>query len=336
MPAPPLTADALSAEWRVALAAARDALTASANTPTPTLDDADVQARAQLLAHERDEVERLLEADARMRHVRLVRRLALPTATKGELGLPGDVTACLFALDGVLTTSADLHFAAWAEVFDALLARRLETASTHFSHYARFSRRSDYDEHVAGKPRLDGVRGFLASRGITLPEGSTGDSPDEETVHGLANRKNLVLHRLLAREGIRAFTGSRRFLEAAAAAGVATAVVSASANTGPMLTQAGLADLVDVQVDGAAMAELDLRAKPAPDTLLAACAGLGTTPGHAAAFETTAAGLEAARGAGVRFVVHVRDGVVPAAAGLADVTVGDLGELLQPRLHGAA
>lgn len=333
----PLTADALSAGWRVALAAARGALAANAQTPTPTLDDEEIHARTQQLVHERDEVERLLEADARMEHVRLVRHLALPTATKHDLGQPDEVTACLFELDGVLTTSDDLHFAAWAEAFDDLLARRLDTASAHFSHYARFSRRGDYDEHVAGKPRIDGARALLSSRGITLPEGEPDDPPEAETVNGLANLKNAALRRRLEHEGIAAFTGSRRYLEAAAAAGLATAVVSASAHTRAMLERAGLADLVDVTIDGAAMSASGLEPKPAPDTLIAACELLGTRPERAAAFETTTAGLRAARTAGARLVVHVtRDGGDPAPAGLADVSVRDLADLLQPRLRGAA
>lgn len=333
----PLTPDALSAGWRVALAAARGALAANAHTPTPTLDDEEIHARTQQLVHERDEVERLLEADARMEHVRLVRHLALPTATKDDLGQPDEVNACLFELDGVLTTSADLHFAAWAEAFDDLLARRLDATSAHFSHYARFSRRDDYDEHVAGKPRIEGARALLSSRGITLPEGQPDDPPEAETVNGLANRKNAALRRRLDHEGIAAFTGSRRYLEAAAAAGLATAVVSASAHTRSMLERAGLTDLVDVTIDGAAMSASGLEPKPSPDTLIAACELLGTRPERAAAFETTTAGLRAARTAGARLVVHVtRDGGDPAPAGLADVSVRDLANLLQPRLRGAA
>jgi HAD superfamily hydrolase (TIGR01509 family) len=334
--APP-TADALGAAWRLALAAAHDALAASSGCPTPTLGDAELRARTRRLAQERDEVEALLEAEARLRHVSLVRRLTLPTATRAELGLPRDVDACLFDLDGVLAASADAHFAAWAETFDALLARRLAAASVHLCHYARFSRRADYDDHVAGKPRLEGARAFLASRGIALPDGRPDDPPGAETVHGFANGKNAALRRRLAHEGVAAYAGARRYLDAAAAAGLPCAVVSPSANTGAILERAGLADLVDVVVDGRTMAELGLRAKPAADALVAACERLGVATEHAAAFETTAAGIAAARAAAIRLVVLVtRDGAAPAAGWTPDLAVGDLAELLRPRLRRAA
>jgi len=337
MPAASLTPDALSAEWRVALAAARGALLANERCPTPTLDEADLHARHQRLIRERDEIDALLQADARTQHVRLVRRLALPTATKHDVGLPADVSACLFDLDGVLTTSADVQFAAWAEVFDAFLARRLEDRSVHFSHYGRFSRREDYEEYVAGRPRIDGVRAFLASRGITLPEGRPDDPPDAGTVHGLANRKSLVLRRRLRHEGVAAFDGSRRYLEAAAAAGLATAVTSASAHTGTMLERAGLADLVDLQLDGPRMSELGLRSKPAPDVVLATCELLGIPADRTAVFETSLAGLDAAQAAGARLVVQVvRDEQDVRGASSADIAVRDLTELLQPRLLRAA
>ena len=334
-PETPVTLDALSAGWRIALAAAQDALHASAECPAPTLEPDDLRVRTNRLVHEREAVAALLDADARMEHVRLVRALTLPTASKDELGLPAAVDACLFSLDGVLTTSADIHFAAWATAFDEFLNRRLERGSIHFSHYARFSRRSDYDEHIQGQPRLDGVRAFLVSRGITLPEGDPADPPGAETVHGLANRKNQALLRLLEHEGVRAFAGAHRYLQAATDAGLASVVISASANTGAILDRAGLADLVDLRIDGNTMRAEGLRAKPAPDTLVAACDQLHLRPEHVAAFETTAEGVRAARSAGVALVVGVDrsgdgDGLDSARP---DVLVGDLAELLAPKLR---
>lgn len=331
-PEPPVTVDSLSAGWRVALAAARDALLASDRCPTPALGPGDLRERTNRLTHEREEVAALLEADARMARVRLVRPLALPTLSKRELGLPPTVDACVFDLDGVLTPSTDIHFAAWAETLDAFLARRFERAGVHFSHYARLSRRADYEEHIHGKPRLDGVRAFLASRGITLPEGGPDDPPGAETVHGLANRKNEALLRRLDREGVGAFAGSHRYLQAAADAGLVCVVVSASANTASILEHARLADLVDARVDGNTMRALALAAKPAPDTILVACDQLHVLPENAAAFETTPAGVRAARAAGVGVVVGVERSEGATEALDADVVVSDLGELLHPGL----
>jgi HAD superfamily hydrolase (TIGR01509 family) len=326
--ASPVTANTLTAGWRVALGAAHEALLANAACPTPTLPPKDLHARAARLTHERESVAALLEGQAKVEHVRLVRRLTLPTTTRRDLGLPPFVDACLFELDGVLAASDDLHAAAWAETFDSFLARRLERGSVHFSHYARFSRRADYADCLRGRPRLDGVHAFLAGRGITLPEGSPADPPAAETVHGLANRKNAVLLRRLAHQGVSAFAGSNRYLETVAAAGLACVVISASANTASILEHAGLADLVDFEVDGLAMNDLQLRAKPAPDALIAACDRLGIPPSRAAAFETTAAGIAAARAADIGLVVGIT-GSEDAPASLAvDVQVTDLADLL--------
>jgi beta-phosphoglucomutase-like phosphatase (HAD superfamily) len=328
-PEPPVTVDSLSASWRVALAAARDALLASDRCPVPALAPTDVRERTNRLTHEREQVAALLEADARTTHVNLVRPLTLPTASKRELGLPATVDACLFDLDGVLTPSADLHFAAWADTFDTFLGHHFERAGVHFAQFERFSRRADYEEHLHGRPRLDGVRAFLASRGITLPEGTAADPPGAETVHGLANRKNEALLQRLDREGVGAFAGSHRYLQAAADAGLACAVVSASANTAAILDRARLADLVDQLIDGNTMRTLGLRPKPAPDTLEAACESLHLPPSRVVAFETTHAGVEAARAAGMGFVVGVARSEGETEALRADVIVADLGELLR-------
>jgi HAD superfamily hydrolase (TIGR01509 family) len=163
----------------------------------------------------------------------------------------------------------------------------------------------DYARHIHGKPRLEGVRAFLASRGISLPEGQPGDPAGLETVHGIANRKNQAHLQRLDDHGVTAFEGSRRYLQIARDAGIECAVVSASANTQTILERCGLAGLIDQRVDGNTIVAENLRAKPAPDTLLAACRRLRVDPQHAAAFETTPAGIAAARAAGFRLVIGV-------------------------------
>ncbi len=318
--------DALTEDWRLALAAAEDALQAE----TGRLDEAELRRRAARLTEERREVAGVLDAIARDTHVRLRRSLSAPRATRRMLGLPPEAAACLFDLDGVLTASAALHAAAWAETFDELLGRRETGGHAELVHSARpFDPNGDYLAHLHGRPRLDGVRAFLASRGIRLPEGAAADPPGAETVHGLANRKNEALRRLLAREGVAAYAGSRTFLEAVREAGLRSVVVSASANTEEILERAGLASLVDARVDGAAMRAARLRAKPAPDTLLAACRLVGVAPDQAVAVETTSAGVAAAAAAGIRHVVGVhRAEALPGA----ERVVGDLADLLDAAL----
>jgi beta-phosphoglucomutase family hydrolase len=331
----PVTLDAITAGWRLALDAAEDALRASGAPRSGRLEGAELQERGKRLAQERATIAGLLDAIATEHHVRLRRPLSAPRATQRMLGLPAGALACLFDLDGVLTASATIHAAAWAETFDELLARRGLHAGEGFTHFLRpFDRSADYAAYVHGRPRLDGVREFLASRGISLPTGRPGDPAGAETVYGLANRKNEALRRRLEREGVAAFDGSRRYLEAAREAGIDCVVVSASANTAEILGRAGLADLVDERVDGDTIRRGRLRAKPAPDTLLAACRLLGTPPDGAVAFETTEAGIAAARAAAVGIAVAVdRSGHAAAlrSAG-ADPVVADLAELLDPAL----
>lgn len=326
--------DALVAHWRLALDTAEDALGSSA-TGMSRLSESELHLHRAWLAQERRSVACLLDAIARERHVRLRRSLSSPRATRRMLALPGDVLGCLFDLDGVLTASAELHAAAWAETFDEFLSRRAEHASADFAHFVRpFDPRDDYFVHLHGRPRLEGVRDFLASRGISLREGAARDRTDEETVHGLADRKNESLRRLLEREGVRAFEGSRRYLEAAREAGLRCAVVSPSANTEEILERAGLAELVEARVDGETIDRDHLGAKPAPDTLVAACRLLHVQPDEAAAFETTPAGIAAARTAGIRLVLGVdragRGGALREAG--ADVVTSGLAELLDPAL----
>ncbi|MBY3553572.1 beta-phosphoglucomutase family hydrolase [Modestobacter lapidis] len=243
------------------------------------------------------------------------------------LGLPDDIRACLFDLDGVLTQTAKVHQAAWKRTFDEFLRSRDPEA-------AEFSP-ADYNEHVDGKPRKDGVRDFLASRGITLPEGAADDPPDMPTVHGVASRKNDLVLRELAEHGVEVYEGSMRYLRAARDAGLAIAVVTASANGEHVLEVAGFADLVDTRVDGLVAARDGLPGKPAPDTFLAGARALGVPPARAAVFEDALSGVAAGRAGNFGFVVGV-DRVGQAAALTdrgADVVVTDLDELLAGEQH---
>jgi beta-phosphoglucomutase family hydrolase len=238
------------------------------------------------------------------------------------LGLPETVTACLFDLDGVLTKTATVHAAAWKRMFDAFLAHRPGQAPFDAGH--------DYTEYVDGKPRLDGVRSFLQSRSITLPEGSPADPPDAATVHGLAARKNELVNEVLAQQGVEAYEGSVRYVRAARDAGLRRAVVSSSANTQAVLRAAGIEDLFEARVDGVVAEREGLRGKPAPDGFLAGARALGVDPGRAAVFEDALAGVEAGRAGAFGCVVGVdRGGAADALrAHGADVVVQDLSELL--------
>jgi beta-phosphoglucomutase family hydrolase len=254
-----------------------------------------------------------------------------PSVTRGQekpvLGLPEGVTACLFDLDGVLTNTAAVHAVAWKQTFDSFLQERAEKAGQEF---VPFDIHDDYLKYVDGKPRPDGVRDFLASRGITLPEGSADDSPDDETVIGIGARKNRELLRRIRTDGVEVFEGSRRYLEAARAAGLRRAVVSSSANTEDVLAVTGLAQYVELRVDGVTIREEHLAGKPAPDTFLAAAKRLGVEPLAAAVFEDAIAGVQAGRAGGFGAVIGVnRTGQAEALrANGASVVVGDLAELL--------
>ncbi|HZY76502.1 MAG TPA: beta-phosphoglucomutase family hydrolase [Jatrophihabitantaceae bacterium] len=238
------------------------------------------------------------------------------------LGLPEKITTCLFDLDGVLTDTASVHRAAWKETFDPLLSARGLPEFTE----------DDYDDYVDGKPRADGVRDFLASRGITLPEGEPDDPTDADTVNGVGNRKNELLLARIHRDGVTVYEGSRRYLEAARDAGLRRAVVSSSANTADVLHVTGLEDLVEGRVDGVTIREQGLHGKPAPDSFLAGAGLFGVSPDAAVVFEDALAGVQAGRDGGFGFVVGVNR--IDDAHGRAlsehgaDVVVTDLGDLL--------
>ena len=243
------------------------------------------------------------------------------------LGLPDGTLACLFDLDGVITRTALVHAAAWKQMFDAFLREYAAETGTEF---VPFDPVREYDRYVDGKPRLDGTRSFLQSRGIELPEGSPDDPPTAQTVNGLSNRKNALVLEMIDKHGVQVYDGSVKYIKAVRAAGLRTAVVSSSANTVQVLQVAGLTDLFDARIDGVVAKQRGLAGKPAPDTFLAAAAELGVPPEHAVVFEDALAGVEAGRAGKFGLVVGVnRTGqAAELAAHGADIVVDDLGELL--------
>ncbi|MEU6539237.1 beta-phosphoglucomutase family hydrolase [Streptomyces sp. NPDC047000] len=240
-----------------------------------------------------------------------------------ELGLPDDILACLFDLDGVVTRTAAVHAAAWKEMFDAYLEDR------DGPDFRPFDAGDDYDRYVDGRPRADGVRTFLTSRGIDLPEGAPDDPPDAATVHGLGNRKNVLLLERIRTHGVEVYEGTLRYIDAVRAKGLRTAVVSSSANTLDVLRATGTEDLFDVRVDGVVAAERKLPGKPRPDTFLAAARDLGVDPARAAVFEDAQAGMDAGRSGHFGYVVGIdRVGQTAALyAHGADIVVKDLADL---------
>jgi beta-phosphoglucomutase family hydrolase len=228
------------------------------------------------------------------------------------LGLPDGVTACLFDLDGVLTKTAEVHARAWKRMFDEFLKERGGQP---------FDLVHDYDEYVDGKPRLDGVRDFVASRRIELS--------DDEIQH-LAEVKNEMVLRLIHDEGVDPYEGSVRYLHAARDAGLRRAVVSSSHNCRDVLVAAGIEELLEVRIDGVIAEERHLKGKPAPDTFLEGAKELGVAPEQAAVFEDALAGVASGRAGGFAYVVGVdragqRDALREHGA---TVVVDDLADLL--------
>jgi beta-phosphoglucomutase family hydrolase len=241
-----------------------------------------------------------------------------PGKDRVVLGLPEGIQACLFDLDGVLTQTAKVHAAAWKEMFDDFLRRRAEDCGGEF---VPFDAHDDYDEFVDGLPRLDGVRSFLRSRGITL---------DEQAVKELGDRKNDLVGEIIRRDGVDAYPTSVTYVAAAKDAGLRLAVVSSSANAKEVLESVGILGQFDAIVDGHAVAEGGLKGKPAPDTFLEGARRLDVEPAHAAVFEDALAGVQAGRAGGFGCVVGV-DRVGQAAAldeHGASMVVRDLAQLL--------
>jgi beta-phosphoglucomutase family hydrolase len=244
------------------------------------------------------------------------------------LGLPDQIRGCLFDLDGVLTMTAKVHAAAWKEMFDGYLRERSARSGEP---YVPFDPGHEYDEYVDGKPREDGTRSFLQSRGITLPEGEPGDAPGTETIAGLSNMKNNIVLRRIRAGGVEAYPGSVRYVRQARDAGLHRAVVSSSANCHDVLVAAGIEDLFEARVDGLTARAEHLRGKPAPDMFLAGARAVGLPPAQCAVFEDALAGVASGRAGEFGFVIGVdRVGQADALrAHGADVVVTDLAELVR-------
>ena len=311
--------------WRLALASAQGALQAAARDLPP----GELRLRSTRLADERNATVRLLEAlaDDRGEERLLVRLVGSTWDARRLLGLPAEVAACVFSVDGVLVPSAATHAEAWQETFDALLSSTIDRTGSSF---APFSVQADYEPYVHGRTRHDAIRGFLASRGASLPEGSADEGPGVGTVNGLARFKNEALRRLLDVRGVKAYQGTRLFLELAHEAGIRCAVVSGSTTMTYLLERAGLSDLVDEGVDGTTVRAEELRRKPAPDMLLAAVRRLGVPPERTAVFETSVDGVVAGGAGHFSVVVAVDHGGQASALRSrgADLVVADLGEIL--------
>lgn len=260
------------------------------------------------------------------------RRIGSPTLVVAVelgqmLGLPDQIDSLLFDLDGVLTRTAELHAAAWKETFDDFLRGRRDADGEE---QRPFDESADYDEYVDGMPREDGVRAFLKSRGIELPDGELDDPPEATTVHGVGNAKNERLLKLIHSRGVAPYEGSVRYVRAAMKAGLRRAVVSSSTNCHDVLEAAGIADLFEHVVDGVVAHRKHLDGKPAPDTFLEGARALGAAPERAAVFEDALAGVAAGRAGRFGCVIGVdRAGQrSQLAAHGADIVVDDLAELL--------
>jgi beta-phosphoglucomutase family hydrolase len=231
--------------------------------------------------------------------------------------------AVLFDMDGVLTDTAQTHFDAWKRMFDEAFSQiRANAMSGPFEP-------QEYRRLVDGRSRIDGVQAVLAERHVRIPIGTASDPPDVTTAWGLANRKDALFLRAMQRDGLRAFPTSVDFVRAVRAAGLATAVVTASRHREAVLAAAGLDGLFDVHVDGVDVAELGLRGKPAPDMFVAAAARVGVEPFRAVVIEDAVTGVAAGRAGGFGLVIGVdRTGSASALASSgADIVISDLGDL---------
>lgn len=312
--------NATAAQWQWALDAAARALEAERGV----LPAAELLREAHDLTGERRETAALLRAVAALHGVTPPPWLSSGPITRHRLGLPEGVDACLFDLDGVLTDSDALHAAAWAEALEPVL---LTIAHDERAPYMPFDRDTDYHAYFDGRLRNEGIRLFLAGRGLRLNDAS---------IQEIARRKGELLEHGLHSHGIAALAGAHRYLQAVGLAGLGRAVVSASMSTSPMLELAGLMGLVDARVDATTMRARGLHSRPAPDLLLAACSELGAEPTRAISLTHSGAGIVAARSIGMP-VIGVAVG--PEAEALrvygADAVVAGLGSLLDRSLSAA-
>ena len=318
--------DELTVRWQWALDAGGRALEAA----TAELQPARLGRHRSLLQQERAEAAGLLTRVAATEHTGLRPWLAPVPVTPHHLGLPPGTEACLFDLDGVLTDSNVLHALAWAHVLDDVLLRVAQETGRQF---VPFDLSEDYRTHLDGRPRLEGIHSFLASRGLRVPEGHPDDPPDAWTAHGVATHKGETLERLIHRRGVSGLPGARAYLLCAAFAHLRRGVVSASTTTLPMLELAQLATLVETRVDAEVMAAEGLRSRPAPDLLLAACERLQVAPERTVTLTHSAAGIAAARVAGLTAIGVASGEQAALLEGLgAGPVVTSLGALLDPQL----
>jgi beta-phosphoglucomutase family hydrolase len=239
---------------------------------------------------------------------------------------PDRFDAVLFDLDGVLTSTARIHARCWKTMFDGFLSAR----ATDTEPLRPFDIDTDYRWHVDGKPRHDGVRSFLASRQISLPEGAPTDPPTADTMYGLGDRKDQLVKAAIDRGEVEAYAGSVAFVRQLRGRGIRTAVVSSSNNCEQVLRAVGMLDLFDARVDGLVATELGLPGKPAPDTFLEAAQLVGASPPRAVVVEDAIAGVQAGRAGGFALVIGVDrgSGADSLRAQGADIVVADLAELL--------
>ena len=318
--------DEIALEWERTLDADDRALNAAGARPIGL----DVAARHRDLVQERLQTAGLLAGIAELEGVHPAPWLSPFPVSRKMLGLPAHVDACLFDLDGVLTNSGVLHAQAWADTFDELLLRFAERRGWSV---VPVDRTGDYRSYVDGRPRIEGVHAFLASRGIHLAEGRPDDPAAADTAYGVARRKSEGLTHGLGRRGINTVIGARRYLEATGFAGLARCVVSASTRTLPMLELAGLSALVEEHVDADAMLAEGLRSRPAPDLLLAACARLAVRPEHTVTFTHSPAGIAAGHAAGLVVIGIAGDELGEVFRGFgAERVVPSLSSLLDRRL----
>ena len=238
---------------------------------------------------------------------------------------PEQFDAVIFDMDGVVTRTAHVHATAWKKMFDNYLAERAKRTGDD---YQPFSVDKDYNRYVDGKPRYDGVRDFLESRGIRLPEGTSDDDPAHETIRGLGNRKNDYFQQALEEKGAKRYETTADLINQLRKAGIKTAIISASKNARAVLASAAAADLFDARVDGLDAEELGIPGKPAPDVFLAAARKLGATPRRSVVVEDAQSGVQAGRAGDFGLVIGVdRVNQAQELAKYADVVVKDLAEI---------